>query len=163
MIPGWANNLTRLRSFGSHRKSPSVAYRALNGKVSRGQVLLDLGCGNSADRHIAQSRGVVAYGVDLFLPTKIGLFVQADVRRLPFVDKSINAAICQAVVSLIPPDDRFHFYAEAFRVLKPYGYLSIMFQHLADGWRINPAHESERLVYLGFHSIHAGLYQKGGF
>ena len=164
LIPGWANNLKRLRAVGSGRNSPSSAYAALKGKVSRGHSLLDIGCGESYDRQLATSRGVVAYGVDLFPPTKRTRsgFVRADVRRLPFADKSMDAAICQAVVSLIPPDDRFNFYAEALRVLKPYGYFSLVFCRLVDGWKINTEHESARLVYLGFHHIRAGLYQKGG-
>ena len=161
MIPGWATHLKRLRAVGSGRNSPSSAYAALKGKVSRGHFLLDVGCGESY-RQIAMSRGVAAYGVDLFPPTKrtqVG-FVRADVRRLPFADKSMDAAICQAVVSLIPPDDRFYLYAEVRRVLKPRGLFSIVFCRLADGWAIKPEHEHQRLACLGFQRIRAGVYQR---
>lgn len=160
---GWANNLRRLRSVGARRTAPSAAYAALKGKLSRGDVLLDIGCGDSNDRMIAHSRGVVAYGVDLLPPLKrtTERFIRADARRLPFADSSADAAICQALVSLIPPDDRFHFYAEVCRVLKPQGYFSIVFCRLADGWAINSTHESTRLTHLGFRHVRAGLYQKG--
>lgn len=165
MIPGWANNLTRLRSYGSNRREPSTAYAALKGKLSRGSVLIDICCGESGDRLIAKQRGVSAYGIDLFPPKRRSLdgFIRADARRLPFAATSVDAAICQAAVSLIPPDHRFYFYAEVFRVLKPYGYFSLLFQPLTDGWKINTTHERERLAYLGFHHVRAGLYQKGGF
>lgn len=161
---GWANHLQRLRSVGARRRSPSTAYAALGGKLSRGNVLLDIGCGDSNDRMLAHARGVIAYGVDLLPPLKrtSERFVRADARRLPFADASVNAAICQALVSLIPPDDRFYFYAEVFRVLKPHGYFSIVFCRLTDGWAIKPEHESARLVHLGFQHVRAGLYQKGG-
>lgn len=165
MQPAWANNLRRLRSCGAARKLPSASYSALRGKLSRGDVLLDIGCGESNDRFLASSRGVVSYGVDLFPPKKRSTksFIRADARRLPLQDARVNAVICQAVISLIPPDDRFHFYGEVFRVLKPYGYFSLAFYRLVDGWAIKPEHESARLVYLGFHHVRAGLYQKGGF
>lgn len=160
---GWANHLRRLRSVGARRTRPSAAYIALKGKLSRGQVLLDLGCGDSNDRLIAHHRGVTAYGVDLLPPLKrtTDRFIRADARRLPFANSSVNAAICQALVSLIPPDDRFHFYAEVFRVLKPRGYFSLVFCRLADGWAINSTYESARLTHLGFRYLRAGLYQKG--
>lgn len=165
VLPGWADHLKRLRSVGSNRNSPSSAYIALKGKISRGGTLLDLGCGESYDRQIAMSRGVVAYGVDLFPPTKRTQagFIRADVRRLPFADKSMDAAICQAVVSLIPPDDRFYLYAEVGRVLKPQGLFSIVFCRLADGWAIKLEHEQQRLACLGFQRIRAGVYQKRRF
>lgn len=164
MIPGWANNLNRLRGVGSSRRSPSTAYSALKSKLSRGDVLFDLGCGESNDRLIAKSQGVTAYGVDLFPPKKRSIdgFIRADIRCLPFKDSTADAVICQAVVSLIPSDDRFPFYAEISRVLQSSGWLSIVFFHLVDGWQIKPDHESQRLVALGFHYVRSGLYQKGG-
>jgi SAM-dependent methyltransferase len=132
---GWATHLNRLHSVGAHRSSPSTAYAALKGKLSRGNILLDVGCGDSYDRQIATSRGVIAYGVDLLPPLKrtSDRFIRADARRLPFANKSVDAVICQAMVSLIPPDDRFCFYTEVFRVLKPYGWFSIVFCRLTDG------------------------------
>ena len=165
IIPGWATNLKRLRSVGAHRNTPSSAYAALKGKLSRGNVLLDIGCGDSGDRLIANQRGLVAYGIDLYRPLKrtCERFVRADARRLPFADSSVDAAICQALISLIPPDDRFHFYAEVFRVLKPLGFFSLVFCRLVDGWAIKSKHESARLAALGFQHIRAGLYQKGRF
>lgn len=76
---GWATNLKRLRSVGARRVDPSAAFAVLRGKVSRGAVLLDIGCGDSRDRFIAERRGVIAYGIDLFPPSKrvrlIGLSV----------------------------------------------------------------------------------------
>lgn len=94
---GWARQLKRLRSVGAGRRTPSTAYAALGGKLSRGHVLLDIGCGDSNDRMIAHSRGVIAYGVDLHPPLRrtTERFVRADARRLPFADSSVNAAICK--------------------------------------------------------------------
>jgi len=162
VLPGWAENLKRLRSVGARRGRHSPAYAALKGKLSRGSVLLDIGCGDSKDRIIAASRGIVAYGVDLFPPLSRSTerFVRADARRLPFSASSVDAVICQAMISLIPPDDRYGFYCEVARVLKIGGWFSIVFYSLVDGWRVTPEHENQRIAASGLKYVHSGLYQK---
>lgn len=161
--PGWATRLTRLRGVGLSRTSASSAYAALTGKLSRGSVLLDIGCGDSNDRFIALSRGVTSYGVDLFPPIKRATrgFVRADARRLPFGVAMFDAAVCQALIALIPPDDRFEFYLEVGRVLKPGGWLALSVYPLTDGWRVKREEESQRIFTAGFSRICSGLYQKG--
>lgn len=162
MLPGWATRLERLRSVGTHRDKPSASYAALRGKLSPGSRLLDVGCGNSRDRLIAASRGVVAYGVDLFAGNRSTAgFIQADGRRLPFVDQTFDAVVCQAVVALIPPDDRFGFYVEVARVLKPKGWLAISTYSLADGWRVKADEESQRILAADFDRVCSGLYRTG--
>lgn len=162
IIPGWAERLNRLRSVGARRDTPSAAYAALKGRLSKGSVLLDVGCGESNDRIIARRHGILAYGVDIFPPRERSVkgFVRADARRLPFASVSVDAVICQAMIALIPPDDRFGFYVEVARVLKNGGYLSIVFYSLVDGWRIQPEHETARIAASGLNCIRSGLYQK---
>lgn len=162
VLPGWSNNLKRLRSFGLHREAPSTAYVVLRSKLSSGDVLVDVGCGDSNDRFIAAQEGITAYGVDLFPPLERSAesFVRADIRRLPFADNSVSAIICQAVVALIPPDERQDFYAELARILKPDGWLSVLIQPLTDGWKIILSDEVQRIADSGFHSEHGGLYRK---
>lgn len=162
VLPGWAEHLTRLRSFGANRAAPSAAYAALKGKLSRGSVLLDVGCGDSKDRLIAVQRGVIAYGLDLFPPLKRSTerFVCADARRLPFASESLDAVICQAMIALVPPDDRYGFYSEVARVLKVRGWLSIAFYSLVDGWQVKPEYENQRIAATGLTYVHSGLYQK---
>lgn len=162
VLPGWAEHLTRLRSFGANRADPSAAYAALKGKLSRGSVLLDIGCGESRDRLIAAQRGVVAYGVDLFPPLKRSgdRFVFADARRLPFVANCVDAVICQAMIALVPPDDRYGFYSEVARLLKVGGWFSIVFYSLVDGWKVRPDYEHQRIAATGLKYVRSGLYQK---
>lgn len=160
--PGWAENLKRLRSVGANRNDPSTAYAALKGRLSRGSILLDVGCGDSKDRFVAGQRGVIAYGVDLFLPIKRSTngFVQADARRLPFESGTFDAVICQALVALIPPDDRHGLYVEIARVLKPKGLFSIVACPLTDGWRVRSDEELQRILAADFVRIISGLYRR---
>ena len=123
---------------------------------------MDIGCGDSKDRFIAAQRGVKAYGVDLFPPLKRSSerFICADARRLPFASESADAVICQAVIALIPPDDRYGFYSEVSRVLKVGGWFSILFYSLVDGWPVKPEYENQRIAASGLKYVHSGLYQK---
>lgn len=84
ILPGWAAQLRRLRSVGLRRNTPSAAYLALKGKLSRGSVFLDVGCGDSNDRLIAKSRGLVAFGIDSFVPLKRTSdgFIRGDARGI---------------------------------------------------------------------------------
>lgn len=160
---GWATNLKRLRSVGARRVKPSAAYVALSGKLKRGHVLLDIGCGDSNDRIIAARRGITAYGVDIYAPLNRSLnaLVSADARRLPFGTATVDAAISQAMVSLIPPDERYDFYVEVARVLKPDGWFSIVFHTLIDGWKVTLELERQRIAATGsFTQIRSGLYQR---
>jgi ubiquinone/menaquinone biosynthesis C-methylase UbiE len=162
VLPGWASNLKRLRGVGVSRSAPSTAYAALKGKLSRGSVLLDIGCGDSNDRIIAAQRGVVAYGVDLFVPIKRSTkgFIKADARRLPFESGIADAVNCQALVALIPPDDRYGFYVEVARVLKPRGLFSIVVCPLTDGWRVKSDEELQRILAADFVRVSSCLYQR---
>lgn len=160
---GWAINLKRLCSVGARRSKPSAAYAALRGKLSRGDVLLDIGCGDSNDRIIAAKRGITAYGVDIYAPLNRSLnaLVSTDARRLPFGPATVDAAISQAMVSLIPPDERYDFYLEVARVLKPQGWFSIIFHTLVDGWKVTPKFERQRIAATNsFTQVRSGLYQR---
>lgn len=159
---GWASNLKRLRSVGARRLKPSAAYSALKGKLSRGSVLLDVGCGESNDRVIAARRGLIAYGIDIYAPLNQSLnsLICADARRLPLGAATVDAVICQAMVSLIPPDDRYDFYLEVARVLKPRGWFSVVFYSLTDGWLVKPENERQRIAATNLKYVRSGLYQK---
>lgn len=136
----------------------SLALEAI-GKTGRERgVLLDLGCGDSADAAIAAEWGYDATGIDLFPPTDyevraedLAPFARADVaERIPFPDDSVTAAICQAMVDLIEPEARPRFYAEVFRVLKPGGLFALNGISLAHGYGYLGSTEKALCIGAGF-------------
>lgn len=118
------------------------------------RVFLDAGCGDSPDALIAvrDEKFGKAYKVDLFPPSnrysvnmvgknfatlekKLGVeFIQNDIcEKLPLEDNSVDLISCNAMIDLIPEDDRILFYKEAYRLLRPGGLLSVSIVHLANG------------------------------
>lgn len=104
-------------------------------------VLLDAGCGESADADIALLTGYhKAYAVDLLPPlnpfTKFrAIFMLGDVcERLPIRAHSVDAIVSNFVIPLMSKEDRLLFYAEAHRLLKPKGVMSIAAGPLSSGY-----------------------------
>ncbi len=99
-------------------------------RVQPGQRLLDLGCGRGASSFVAASSdpAVGVIGCDI-LPRNVGVadvlyrgtpnlnYVAADASRLPFADRSFDAALCiEAAFHFL---DRRRFVAEMARLLNP--------------------------------------------
>lgn len=164
--------IARLRSFGHHRlmaalsgkrsnEVKSTAYRwAENHDKMKGEgrVLIDLGCGESADCFLAEKRGFTAYGFDLIAPRddrSLRAFTnwqKADiVEAIPLPEQSVDIALCSAVVDLIEPNARRQFYSEVHRVLKPTGLFCCFIQWLAgSGYGFDSTEEHEAAKQQGF-------------
>ena len=159
----WQQRLYAMRSAGSRRArqdKPSASLLPLLDKLPKGAAVLDLGCGESGDYRIARHYGLRAYRVDLFPPSTTEFFVQADVLDLPFTNESIDGAACHAVLSLLAPFDRWNFYEEVARILKPDGLFSMTPYSLADGFSVKTKIEREKCESNGLHRVSGNLYRK---
>ncbi|HUE58109.1 MAG TPA: methyltransferase domain-containing protein [Acidimicrobiales bacterium] len=92
-----------------------------------GMRLLDVGCGPGRHAHALMARGIEVVGVDIataFLQAAgDGTWVRADARRLPFSDRSFEAAIslCQGGFGLLGGEDDAGVVKEMARVVKKGG------------------------------------------
>jgi SAM-dependent methyltransferase len=109
------------------------------GRLARGEQVLDLGCGAGTDSLVAAQmvgpEGQVV-GIDM-TPEMLGKarasaaamgadnvrFVEGEVERLPFADRSFDVVISNGVIDLVPDKDAV--FGELFRVLAPGGRLQI--------------------------------------
>jgi SAM-dependent methyltransferase len=165
----WIENLERLRATGKRRGwegQPSSSLLPLLNELPDKAVMIDLGCGDSGDRTIAEQLGLVAYGVDLFPPFQSHLcdgFIQGDALNLPFQSQSIDGVVLHAVTSLIKPEDRPTAYTEIARVLKPSGLFSTRLYVFTDGYPVSAREEDGRITANGFRKIKSGrLYRRRG-
>jgi arsenite methyltransferase len=123
------------------------------GRLSPGELVLDVGCGAGTDTlvaaHMVAPEGRVT-GIDM-TPEMIAKarsaaaemgatnvqFVDGDVERLPFGDESFDVVISNGVIDLIPDKDAV--FSELQRVLRPGGRIQI-----ADVTIQNPVSEEGR-------------------
>lgn len=164
-IDKWARNLKRLRAPGERRAKqmkPSSSLLALYNRLPKHSTVIDLGCGESADWKVAKQWGWNAFGLDVIKPKCASKnFVQAEVSDgLPFVNDSLDAVICHAMVALIHPWDRWGLYSEIGRVLKPGGLFSLAGYSLSDGFRFDIAMERAKIWEGGLHLVKGGVYKK---
>ena len=121
------------------------------------EVYIDIGCGESPDTLIARSVGYKAFAVDLFAPLPSSMlerrFIHADALALPFDDWSADYITSQAVIDLVPPDDRMSFYREACRVLKIGGVFSMTGAVLRCGYGYKQGIENQRARDLPFWEV----------
>lgn len=157
--------IATLRAFGHRRlvkaltgkrgdDTKSTAYRWAESQdkmKGEGRILVDLGCGESADCYLAEKRRFIAYGFDLIAPRddrSMDAFTnwqRADiVERIPLNDGEVDIALCSAVVDLIEPNARERFYREVYRILKLGGLFVNFIQWLAaSGYGFDPDEEHE--------------------
>ena len=102
------------------------AFVALS-RLPSGSRVVDLGCGSGVFTDVLQRRGYRCSGVDLS-PKLIEIarakfrdveFVEGDVERLSFADKSFDGVLLSGLVHHLPDPSRCA--AEVFRILRPGG------------------------------------------
>ena len=108
-------------------------------KIKQGDTVLDLGSGAGNDAFVARSlvgeKGYVI-GVDMTVAMidqanknneKLGYqnveFVLGEIEDLPLEEDSVDVAISNCVLNLVPDKDKA--YSEVFRVLKPKGHFNM--------------------------------------
>lgn len=158
--------LARLRSPGRQRldrvlqgrigdENKSVALRyveKVDSVEGKGRVFIDVGCGESGDCCLVSGWGFLAHGIDLFPPRGAAIegfpsFLKADaVEHIPLPDNSVDIAISQAVIDLVPPCDRRQLLQEVDRVLKPSGFFVCTLQWLSSGYGYDVAEEHQRFI-----------------
>ena len=146
-----AVTLVQLRSQGAKRmrdRLPSTSLRWALSQIQSG-VLIDCGCGDSADVLLASKAGFQATGFDLFPPSDdfrgTFTFVRTDVVDLiPVEANSVDLVICQAMMDLIEPSARNDFLKEANRVMKSGAIFCCYLQWLEPGWGLDVPEEIER-------------------
>lgn len=149
------------RDFGSQ----SFLWTWLGPTATPG-VYVDLCCGLSPDRLVAQQLGYKVCGIDIapINPYPQGWhfhesgwkklqssFVLGDVEeKLPFADNSVIAMTCHAAIDLIKPVKRQDLYAEISRCLKPEGVFALTHQKLCNGYGWDGNAEIDKLKEVGF-------------
>jgi SAM-dependent methyltransferase len=161
----WSGKLNELRKVGRKRAregNPSRSMLMMLDELPDDCVVLDVGCGDSPDRLIARQLGLVAYGVDLFLPTDYREhFISGSAFSLPFKTASIDGIASHSMISLVAPEDRWDMYDEFARVLKVGGLLAIGLYELRLGYATRPAQEDHAIINSGFkRRKKAALYER---
>lgn len=131
-------------------------------------VFVDAGCGLSADALLASYAGYKkCYKIDLFaldgynsffdkkrkkVETKHDItFIRGDIcEPQPIPDNSVDLISCNAMIDLVPEEDRVLFYKEAYRMLKPGGQLSICIVKLKNGYGTDIFIERDRCTMPGW-------------
>lgn len=159
----WSKRLYAMWGPGRRRKlnrNPSKSLLPLLDRLDDNSIILDVGCGESYDYQIARELGLISYRLDFFAPSTAEHFLRADALHLPFSNESIDGILCHAMLALLAPYDRFAFYKECVRVLKPKGLLSITPYDLADGFPVVTRFENDRAVAVGLHKTGSGMLYK---
>lgn len=144
----------------------SVAFR--EARWAPKGVFVDAGCGYSADALIASAAGYAkGYKIDLFPLKGWNEYLERDMRQaekernIRFIqgdicerqnipDNSVDLICCNAMIDLVPQEDRVLFYKEAYRMLKPGGQLSICVVRLVNGHWTDIFEERDRCTMPGW-------------
>ena len=129
-------------SFSQTRNYVWPDIKSLVGDYSKaGQRILDIGCGNGRYYPAFKEKGTAYVGIDnsrnLIAIAKNKFpgaeFMVADALSLPFGESEFDLAVSVAVLHHIPSKDyRRVFFDEAYRVLKPGGWL------IVTAWDLRP-------------------------
>lgn len=123
------------------------------------KTFCDFGCGQSPDGLIALNWGFKkSYLIDLFKVRddwgKNIEFIKSDIcEKLPLEKNSIDCGVCQAVLDLMPVEDRVKFYQNAYKVIKKDGYLAVYIVNLKAGYGFNILREYENVMDAGFRLV----------
>lgn len=123
--------------------SPEIRSAVLDGWIPAEGRVLDVGCGLGTEVGWLAERGYTAVGIDLSRAACIqaqarfakGLFLQADVRHLPFLDHTFEISLDRGCFHYLPAADRPQYACELSRVLKPGGRLLLRASLRAAGAR----------------------------
>lgn len=156
---GWWRTIDYIgnhRRYSGYPEHASTALRQAHYYDEGKWDFLDIGCGDSPDALVVMEQKSYrsAYKVDLFEPLQwqrgVNLsaiefekrekeqgveFIKADVcEGIPLPSRSIGLICANAMIELIPPQDRILFYKECYRLLRPKGILSVTCVSLVNGW-----------------------------
>lgn len=159
----------------SGRRKISSAYEVLPiiHNEAKDKVLIDAGCGNSADSDFFAENGGTGIGLDLFPRTEQTVYPKTSCNPNEFVHKRKSSfqiqdicerwklddnyadfILCNAVLDLMTESDRILFYKEVSRVLKPKGILSVNFIRLRNGHGFNLGDEFINMEASGLKPFH---------
>ena len=116
-----------------------------------GRLMLDVGCGTGRQAHYAHLWGARVVGMDLSeaidvarmnVPPKNSLFVQADLRKPPFLDGTFDDAVSFGVLHHLPdPEGGFRV---VMRMARPGGRVLVYLYHAFEG---QPVKAAGRVVF----------------
>lgn len=152
--------------FLNFRQCKSSAMNCM-GHYGKPGLLVDFGCGDSADIAVAKYLGWKAIGIDLWPRGQWkddGEFILADMtHELPLEEHSIDVALCAAVIPLLSRDERDYFYFNLSRYLKPGGTVSMTWTALANRHHWEKKVEYASITSFGFRWLRKGntmLFEK---
>lgn len=153
----------------------SGATGAINPSILNGRgLILDAGCGDSPDCAWAMHRWGFKRGVkiDLYDIGQDNEYQARDLKKLekgrvrfikgdvcevqPIEDETVDLVVSNAMIDLIPVEDRTLFYKQMWRVLKPGGVFSIAYVPLKAGYGWDGKRELRKLLGLGFRHLNSG-------
>ena len=129
---------------------------AFTAGLDRKAVIADIGCGPGRDTTLLRGLGYLVVGVDLsYGQLKAGRLpgvVQADMRRLPFTDGSIDAIWCHAALLHIPRESVPGALAEFARVARTGSPLNLVVaEGDGQGWEPAVAYGSKSPRWFTLH------------
>jgi SAM-dependent methyltransferase len=147
-----------------HDCCASHSFREYHAWCTPDDSILDIGCGDSADRLVAKELGLEAIGLDLVPPVfealKEGLIQVDMVEPLPFKEHSFDAVICQAVLDLVRPDERVKVYSNVYSVLKIGGLFTANIVGLTNGWGFDLNEERRKMLSAGLIHVKGNTFQR---
>ena len=87
-------------------------------KIPANAFYLDVGCGRGEMVMLANSRGVLAWGIELVPELCGGNVLHGSLDALPFEDKAFDYVSCYDVVEHLPTDEVDHALDELFRICR---------------------------------------------
>ena len=125
--------ISRFKAEGWRAEELYVLLRALRRAGSEARATLDLGTG--LGRLIPVIRAPLTLGLDLAL-TRVrearkiyrwaADFIQGDAASTPLRDEAFDLVLCSHVIQHVPTWSVGHMLSEAYRVLKPLGWLILL-------------------------------------